>query len=132
MSTYNPILAAYIGMGTIRESSAPVPCSDICTASHATPQNDTLTTCCKHVFHRACLVQYLSHGFTTCPKCDTSLRPASAGVSMDEAARKITEGVSMLEEAGEDAKKAARRIEKQARRTRENQYRLAIRNGLGG
>jgi hypothetical protein len=51
---------------------------------------------------------------------------------MDEAARKITEGVSMLEEAAEDAKKAARRIEKQARRTRENQYRLAIKNGLGG
>jgi hypothetical protein len=51
---------------------------------------------------------------------------------MDEAARKITEGVGMLEEAAEEAKKAARRIEKQPRRTRENQYRLAIRNGLGG
>jgi hypothetical protein len=51
---------------------------------------------------------------------------------MDEAARKITEGVAMLEEVAEEAKKAARRIEKQARRTRQNRYRLAIRNGLGG
>jgi hypothetical protein len=124
MSTYDPILAAYISMGTIHESSTPTSCSDICTASHATPQNDTLTTCCKHVFHRACLVQYLSHDFTICPECDTSPRSASADVNMDETVRKVAEGVGMLEEAAEDAK--------QARRTRENQYKLAIRNGLGG